>query len=1074
MDFFARMSAVAFSVLLFVSAAFAQPDAGDRSGGAELRRQQIAELRTRAQVAKVAARAMAAKQGWPVRYERGGVTFEFMAADENRVYTLATTNRNAAISIGANLIRETPPYNLSGLGVRFGIWDGGGVRYSHQELAGRVTIMDAAGFGSHATHVAGTIGAQGVVPGALGMAPRVTIDSYEWNYDLAEMASRGMSYPGEPGTIQISNHSYGYVAGWVDDVTPLWYGTWGAGYRESDYFGIYDSTVEQWDAVCYNAPYYLPFVSAGNDRNDAAPPPGTFFYYYDGGGWGSKAYDPETDPYSDGWDNGGFDTISVIGNAKNIVTVGAVSDAVSGSTRDLAAASILEFSAWGPSDDGRIKPDIMGNGADLYSCTADSDSSYATYSGTSMSSPNVAGSAALLLEYYGNLFPGQFMRASTLKALILHTADDLDNPGPDYRTGWGLMNVAAAADLLRAHRDIPSLNKIVEAQLDASHPVRTYPLTRGNNGPIRVTLCWTDPPHPGLVGLDNPTLCLVNDLDLRVIAPGGAQVYFPYVLDPAAPAAPATTGDNVRDNVEQVYIAEPPVSGTYSVQVSHKGSLTYGEQYFSLIVSGQSVPSAGHVQFDKAAYRCTDVAAMRLTDGDLQGTGTHNVSVMTAGGDFETVALSETPPNSGVFTGTIGTSSDTIVGNDGTLQVVHGEILTLRYEDADDGSGVPAVAEATSLADCVAPIVANVAVTDIGANHATVRFDTDEPASAGVRWGDSCGNLNQVTGASALQTSHAITLTGLMSATTYYFAIDVTDATGNATTDDSAGKCFSFVSDIHPDYFTEAFTANDNDLKNLTLTFVPDGSSDYYRACQEAAAVLPTDPTGGSPLFLGDDDYAYVSLSGQNAVSLYGMSYSGFYVGSNGYITFTSGDTKYDPSLATHFNRPRVSALFTDLNPAAGGAVSWKELADRIAVTYDRVPEFSVSNASTFQIELFFDGQIHITYLAIGAKNAVVGLSAGNGLPADFLESNLNGYPICAAPPLPAPDFDGDGDVDSQDFNFFSMCFNGPNRVLPLQECRSADRDSDGDVDLLDFAAFQACFNGPNRGPRSGCTSEGP
>ncbi len=63
----------------------------------------------------------------------------------------------------------------------------------------------------------------------------------------------------------------------------------------------------------------------------------------------------------------------------------------------------------------------------------------------------------------------------------------------------------------------------------------------------------------------------------------------------------------------------------------------------------------------------------------------------------------------------------------------------------------------------------------------------------------------------------------------------------------------------------------------------------------------------------------------------------------------------------------------------------------------------------------------------------------------------------------PHGDFDHDGDVDLQDFNFFQMCFNGPNRSLDQGACESADADADADVDLDDFAAFQSCFSGPNR-----------
>jgi hypothetical protein len=70
----------------------------------------------------------------------------------------------------------------------------------------------------------------------------------------------------------------------------------------------------------------------------------------------------------------------------------------------------------------------------------------------------------------------------------------------------------------------------------------------------------------------NPTnLMLVNDLDLRLISPSGTTNY-PWVLNPANRTAAATTGDNFRDNVEQVEVANPQ-NGVWLVRVTHKGQL---------------------------------------------------------------------------------------------------------------------------------------------------------------------------------------------------------------------------------------------------------------------------------------------------------------------------------------------------------------------------------------------------------------------------------------------------------------------------------------------------------------------
>ena len=136
---------------------------------------------------------------------------------------------------------------------------------------------------------------------------------------------------------------------------------------------------------------------------------------------------------------------------------------------------------------------------------------------------------------------------------------------------------------------------------------------------------------------------------------------------------------------------------------------------------------------------------------------------------------------------------------------------------------------------------------------------------------------------------------------------------------------------------------------------------------------------------MDDDDREAVSVCndpaiGQGAV-LYGIEYCTFYVGSNGYITFTRGDSDFSESLRDHFDLPRISALFTDLDPSTNGLINWRQLIDRVAVTYLGVPETGESDINTFQIEMFFDGRIQISYLDLSATGGIAGLSAGTDLP---------------------------------------------------------------------------------------------
>ncbi len=1057
----AGLGAVLSVVVCAAGLRAAEGDGGAGLSDPQVRAARARQLESRSTATKRQAQAAAKRQGWADKVrttEPGGRLTELMAIRDGQVFVVTTHNVNAAISTAADQIRNISPYSVDGTGIAMGVWDGGAVRPTHQEFGTRVTVHDGASAADHSTHVGGTIGAAGVMPSALGMAPAVLIDSYEWTNDVGEMTSRAMSVPGEAGMIQVSNHSYGYITGWNGT---RWYGNYPE--RESRGFGQYSNYVVEYDTVCYDAPYFLPFKSAGNDRNDFAPPAGTSFEYYNGSAWVWKTYDPGTDPYSDGWDDGGFDSIGHIGNAKNIMTVGAVNDAVSGGVRSVAAATMSAFSCWGPTDDGRVKPDIVANGVSVYSSFSGSNAAYGTFSGTSMASPNAAGSAMLLIDHYGRVFPNQYMRASTLKGLIIHTADDLDNPGPDYRTGWGLMNVKAAADHISRHADFPGAAHMVEGRLAGDHPSDSFALTWDGVEPIRATLCWTDPPAGEITGLDDPAIRLVNDLDLRIVGPGGSPTYLPFVLNPATPAVAASTGDNIRDNVEQVRIAAP-VPGRYTVTVTHKGALVSGEQHYSLLISGVNAGPAGIVRLDRSTYACGATVTVRVMDGDLVGQGSEQVTLTTDGGDEEVLILAEQPADSGTFAGTIQAVAGGVTTGDGVLQVGDGQTLTVTYADLDDGTGQPAAAQDTAAIDCVPPVISNVAVTGIAARQATITFETNEPAVGRVRYGTSSGLLSGSAGSSVPQTVHQFVLSNLEDGTDYFFSVEATDAGDNLAIDDQGGACHTFTTLEQPDYFTQQFT-NNNDLAYRAVTFFPDGSGDYYAACTDEATIFPVDPTTATVLALGDDAYVEVPISGGAQLWLYGIGYSSYFVGSNGVITFGQGDDQWTESLGAHFQMPRISALFDDFNPSVGGRISHLQLADRVVVTYENVPEWGQSTLNSFQVEMFFSGTIRLTYLSLAAVDGLVGLSPGDGIPADFMASDLSGYGSCWHP----ADLDHDGDVDLDDFALLQGCLSGFGIPQPDLACQASDLSGDTCVDASDVALLRGCISGAGLAPDPGC-----
>jgi hypothetical protein len=183
------------------------------------------------------------------------------------------------------------------------------------------------------------------------------------------------------------------------------------------------------------------------------------------------------------------------------------------------------------------------------------------------------------------------MRSSMLKGLLIHTADDLGNPGPDYKNGWGLINVKTASDLILAHKSSLSAPKMIEGTLNNSTKTTTHSFQWDGTSPIRATLCWTEPGGTAQTAADSRTPNLRHNLDLQITSPGG-NATLPFVMPfvgtwtDVSMNATATRGKNNVDTVEQVLIASPGQAGTYTVTVSLTGNLTTASQAYSLIVTG--------------------------------------------------------------------------------------------------------------------------------------------------------------------------------------------------------------------------------------------------------------------------------------------------------------------------------------------------------------------------------------------------------------------------------------------------------------------------------------------------------
>ncbi len=556
----------------------------------------VAELKAIEEADKMAAIARAQELGLPVRREMpDGRVQEVAGLDENgQLLYRITHNVNAAISTAANLV-QAAPYSLTGTNILVGVWDGGSVRATHQEFGGRVTVRDGSGSINHATHVGGTIAARGVSTNARGMATAARIDSYDWNSDLTELNAAGAAVATETNKMLVSNHSYGFISGWnfVNGGSPFrvweWWGdgTTSSGFEQD--FGRYNTNARSTDLTAVAVPFLTIFWSAGNERNNN--PADRDSVALSPGSSTVVSYSSSTHPAGDGTYRGGYENIGFNSVAKNVVTIGAVNDAVSSGQRWTNNATMSSFSSWGPTDDGRIKPDLVANGVDLFSSGSGSDTSYYTSSGTSMSSPNAAGSAALIAQEYVQLF-GLAMRSSTMRGLLIHTADDLGRAGPDYVNGWGLINTKAAVDLIRDHYANPRKVRLTEGTMPTNGTTITHEFVWDGISPIRATMCWTDPAGTATTTSDLRSPRLRNNLDLKIIAPDGTQ-HLPYIMPfvgtwtVESMALPATTGVNNTDNVEQVYIASPGALGVYRAVVSFQGTLA-NNQVYSLLISGSA------------------------------------------------------------------------------------------------------------------------------------------------------------------------------------------------------------------------------------------------------------------------------------------------------------------------------------------------------------------------------------------------------------------------------------------------------------------------------------------------------
>ncbi|MCK5038051.1 MAG: fibronectin type III domain-containing protein, partial [Thermoplasmata archaeon] len=300
-----------------------------------------------------------------------------------------------------------------------------------------------------------------------------------------------------------------------------------------------------------------------------------------------------------------------------------------------------------------------------------------------------------------------------------------------------------------------------------------------NSEPLRISLVWSDFP-----GDPAAAKALVNDLDLTLTAPGGAE-YKGNVLSGGDSIVGGTY--DVLNNVECTYLNNP-ATGIYTIRIDAT-NIAIGPQNFALVATGNFDDGYGLIQMDRVVYDDSDTINFRVEDTNNPAITVDITLTGSVSGDSETITLNALDINSGVFTGSMITDIGITVPEDGQLQVSDGETITATYSDTSPLHD----SEAIAFIDIHGAVITNVYASDISGTSTIINWDTNENTDSTVYFREFGSPTWDSVYELYLTMDHEIPLTSLSENTKYEFWVESTDLYGRTTFDDRAGDYYTFT-----------------------------------------------------------------------------------------------------------------------------------------------------------------------------------------------------------------------------------------------------------------------------------------